>query len=69
VPVFVLYQTAFASAERGLETRPDFYGRDAMIWRRLYKRPPEGFAPILAGAGPGLVRRPGNAPQVAPRRR
>jgi len=69
VPVFVLYQTAFASAERGLETRPDFYGRDAMIWRRLYKRPPESIAPILAGAAPRRAGPPGNAPPLGPRRR
>lgn len=48
VPVFVVYQTAFASAERGLEIRPDFYGRDAAIWHGLRKRPPERHAP---GAG------------------
>ncbi|MCZ8149759.1 MAG: L,D-transpeptidase family protein [Roseomonas sp.] len=41
VPVFVVYQTAFASADQELEIRPDFYGRDAAVWRHLQKRPPE----------------------------
>lgn len=74
VPVFVLYHTAFASADGELETRPDFYGRDAMIWRRLYKRPPEAIAPAVARLAPvaGPPRRviqPANAPGPTPRRR
>ncbi len=48
VPVFVLYQTAFASADRVLETRPDFYGRDATLWHRLQKQPHERHAPGAA---------------------
>lgn len=61
VPVFVLYHTAFASPEQGLEIRPDFYGRDAAVWRRLQKRPPETDrpeAPRLAAARTGLTPRP-----------
>lgn len=50
VPVFVLYQTAFASEERGLEMRPDFYGRDAAVWHRLQKRPPELPAPRIGAS-------------------
>jgi murein L,D-transpeptidase YcbB/YkuD len=38
-PVFVVYQTAFASDDRGLDVRPDFYGRDPTLWRRLQKHP------------------------------
>ena len=41
MPVFVLYQTAFASGAEGVEVRPDFYGRDGGLWRRLRKNPPE----------------------------
>jgi murein L,D-transpeptidase YcbB/YkuD len=37
----VLYHTAFAAAGRELEMRPDFYGRDESLWRRLQKRPRE----------------------------
>ena len=35
VPVFVTYETAFADADGKLQTRPDFYGRDAEIWQYL----------------------------------
>lgn len=38
VPVFVIYQTAFADAAGSLEFRPDFYNRDADIWRQLQRR-------------------------------
>jgi len=50
MPVFVLYQTAFVSAERGLEFRPDFYDRDAAVWRSLQKNPTAWRPP-----GAGLV--------------
>ena len=33
VPVFVVYETAFADAEGKLQFRADIYGRDAEIWR------------------------------------
>lgn len=39
VPVFVIYQTAFVDTAGTLEFRPDFYSRDADIWRQLQKRP------------------------------
>jgi murein L,D-transpeptidase YcbB/YkuD len=35
VPVFVVYETAFADADGKLQFRPDFYGRDAEIWTQL----------------------------------
>lgn len=38
VPVFIVYQTAFASAGQALEIRPDFYGRDADLSLRLRRR-------------------------------
>ncbi|WP_165585360.1 L,D-transpeptidase family protein [Roseococcus sp. SYP-B2431] len=37
VPVFLLYQTAFADPEGALQFRPDFYNRDAGVWRRLQR--------------------------------
>lgn len=40
VPVFVTYQTAFVDADGALQFRPDFYNRDAEIWRRLQGRSP-----------------------------
>lgn len=39
VPVFVIYQTAFADAAERLEFRPDFYKRDDTIWRQLQRHP------------------------------
>ncbi len=38
VPVFVTYQTAFASGGGSLEFRPDFYNRDGDVWQRLQRR-------------------------------
>jgi murein L,D-transpeptidase YcbB/YkuD len=35
VPVFVVYETAFADADGKLQFRPDIYGRDAEIWQSL----------------------------------
>jgi murein L,D-transpeptidase YcbB/YkuD len=37
VPVFVVYQTAVADAGGTLQFYPDFYSRDAEIWRQLHK--------------------------------
>jgi L,D-transpeptidase YcbB len=39
VPVFVVYQTAFVGTDGTLAFRPDFYHRDAEIWRQLQTRP------------------------------
>lgn len=41
VPVFVIYQTAFVDIDGGLQFRPDFYSRDAEIWRSLQDHPQE----------------------------
>ena len=40
VPVFVVYQTAFADADGTLQFRRDFYDRDAEIWQQLHRRSP-----------------------------
>ncbi len=40
VPVFVVYETAFVDAGGTLQFRPDFYRRDAGIWRALQNRSP-----------------------------
>ena len=39
VPVFVVYQTAFVDTDGTLRFCPDFYNRDAEIWRQLQTRP------------------------------
>lgn len=39
VPVFVVYQTAFVDTDGTLQFRPDFYNRDAEIWRQLQRYP------------------------------
>lgn len=41
VPIFLLYETAFASADGSLAIRPDFYDRDVTVWQRLHRHPPE----------------------------
>jgi murein L,D-transpeptidase YcbB/YkuD len=75
VPVFLLYQTAFASTGRELEIRPDFYERDEALWQRLQKRRPEQARPgagQVAGAstgsapGPQEPRRPTPSPVSPP---
>jgi murein L,D-transpeptidase YcbB/YkuD len=38
VPVFVVYETAFVDTHGTLQFRPDFYQRDAGIWRALQPR-------------------------------
>ncbi|MBV9734940.1 MAG: L,D-transpeptidase family protein [Acidisphaera sp.] len=48
VPVFVVYQTAFVDTDGSLQFRPDFYNRDAAIWRQLQERPP---GRVLAAQG------------------
>ncbi|HVZ08233.1 MAG TPA: L,D-transpeptidase family protein [Rhodopila sp.] len=46
VPVFVVYQTAFADTDGTLQFRPDFYSRDAAIWQQLHKPGSEPVAPV-----------------------
>ena len=43
IPVFLVYQTAFAGANGGLEFRPDVYDRDDEIWQHLH---PARQAPV-----------------------
>jgi murein L,D-transpeptidase YcbB/YkuD len=38
VPVFVVYETAFADADERLQSRADIYGRDPEIWQYLGPR-------------------------------
>lgn len=38
VPVFLVYQTAFAGHDGELQFRPDIYGRDEELWRLLAPR-------------------------------
>ena len=48
VPVFVVYETAFADADGKLQFRPDSYGRDAEIWQSLRPQPR-----VMAELSPG----------------
>lgn len=57
VPVFVIYQTAFLDTDGALQFRPDFYDRDADIWRQLQRRSEERNPPgrwLLAQHRPGV---------------
>jgi murein L,D-transpeptidase YcbB/YkuD len=38
VPVFVVYETAFAEFDGKLQFRADVYGRDAEIWQYLNRK-------------------------------
>jgi murein L,D-transpeptidase YcbB/YkuD len=49
VPVFVTYQTVFADTDDTLQFRPDFYNRDADIWRQLQRRSQGGDPPAPSG--------------------
>ncbi|MGC2414427.1 MAG: L,D-transpeptidase family protein [Stellaceae bacterium] len=46
IPVFMVYQTAFADSNGGIEFRPDVYQRDEEIWQHLR---PAGQAPVAQG--------------------
>lgn len=52
VPVFVVYQTAFADADGTLQFRPDFYNRDAEIWQALQRGGQERLRVAEGGSGP-----------------
>ena len=39
VPVFFVYQTAFADANGAIEFRPDVYERDEEVWQHLHRGP------------------------------
>jgi murein L,D-transpeptidase YcbB/YkuD len=39
VPVFFVYQTAFADANGAIEFRPDVYQRDEEVWQHLHRAP------------------------------
>src|SRR5262249_11178140 len=52
VPVFVVYETAFADANGQLQFRPDVYRRDAEIWSQLdpeQRRPADARQPRQTG--------------------
>jgi len=53
IPVFMVYQTAFAGANGEIEFRPDVYQRDAEIWQRLH---PAGQAPMAQDNPAGQPR-------------
>jgi murein L,D-transpeptidase YcbB/YkuD len=48
VPVFVVYQTAFVDTAWTLQFRPDFYSRDAAIWKALQDHPQERVLAVQA---------------------
>jgi hypothetical protein len=58
VPVFVVYQTAAGDADGTLQFYPDFYNRDAEIWRKLQKGTTRQHPAMQAGdrsAAPELL--------------
>ncbi len=56
VPVFVVYQTADADTDGTLQFYPDFYNRDAEIWRKLQKGTPRRGPAIQADNRPPLPK-------------
>jgi murein L,D-transpeptidase YcbB/YkuD len=53
VPVFLVYQTAFAGADGEIEFRPDVYQRDDEIWQHLH---PARQAPVAQQKAEGQRR-------------
>jgi murein L,D-transpeptidase YcbB/YkuD len=52
VPVFVVYQTASADADGTLHFYPDFYKRDAEVWRKLQSLSPGRGSAVQADNRP-----------------
>ncbi|HEV2303243.1 MAG TPA: L,D-transpeptidase family protein [Stellaceae bacterium] len=52
LPVFVLYRTAVADPDGGIEFRRDWYRRDDQIWRQLHRSSAAGVA-VDAATPPG----------------
>lgn len=57
VPVFVVYQTGVADADGTLQFYPDFYNRDAEIWRKLQKVTPRRSPAMQADSRPPWPQR------------
>jgi len=49
VPIFVVYQTVVVEPGGKLEFRPDFYNRDAEVWRQLQRRHARTGTLVAAG--------------------
>lgn len=58
VPVFVVYQTAFAETDGPVQFRPDFYNRDNDVWMRLQSGSDEPLPPVQATPRPAVPARP-----------
>ena len=57
VPVFVVYQTAVADTDGTVQFYPDFYNRDAEIWRKLQKVTPRRSPAMQADSRPPWPQR------------
>lgn len=53
IPVFLVYQDAFAAPDGTIEFRPDVYQRDDEIWQHLHPKPQ---APVAQGEAAGHRR-------------
>jgi murein L,D-transpeptidase YcbB/YkuD len=56
VPVFVVYQTAAVDTDGTLRFYPDFYNRDAEIWRKLHSPAQQRDSTVRADNRPGLPK-------------
>ena len=56
VPVFVVYQTASVDTDGTLQFYPDFYNRDAELWRKLHRLPPGPDSVVQADNRPTSSR-------------
>ncbi len=57
VPVFVVYQTAVVDTDGTVQFYPDFYNRDAEIWRKLQKVTPRRSPAMQADSRPPWPQR------------